>query len=182
MTRALLLFLVIAPAASLAPVAPAAAQERVPGRFATAEPGEISAIPSQPSFRPMRIAKWSTAALTAAVAGIGLVAYTRADDRYRALERTCVEDPDACAERLPNGAYADPQLEAMYQEVLRYDTRARLALIGSQLGLAASVVLFVLDLRDDSTPPNIPYDPRALRVAPGRDGGVELGFGVPVGR
>jgi len=179
MRRALLLFLVIAPA--LAPVAPAAAQERAPSRFAAAEPGETPAVQS-PSFRPLRIAKWSTAVLTAAVAGIGVASYMRADDRYAALERACVESPEACAERLPNGAYADPRLEAMYQDVLRYDSRARLALIGSQVGLAASVVLFILDLRDDTTPPNIPYDPRPLRVGPSRDGGVEFGFGVPVGR
>jgi len=180
MRRALLLFLVIAPA--VAPVAPAAAQERAPSRFAAAEPGEAPAVQSHPSFRPLRIAKWSTAALTAAVAGIGVASYMRADERYAALERACVESPEACAARLPNGAYADARLEAMYQEVLRYDSRARIALIGSQLGLAASVVLFIMDLRDDTTPPNIPYDPRALRIGPSRDGGVELRLGVPVRR
>ena len=182
MTRASLLLLV-AFAAALAPVAPVAAQQRAPGRFATAESGEMPAMPSSaPSFRPLRIAKWGTAVFTAAVAGIGVASYMRADDRYTELERACVENPTACSQRLPSGAYADPRLEAMYQEVLRYDERARLALIGSQLGLAASVVLFILDLRGGTTPPNIPYDPRALRVAPGRDGGVEFGFGVAVGR
>lgn len=182
MKRGLLLFLALAPAAALVPSAQAAAQVRTPGRFAAAEAAEVPAVPSRPSFRALRVAKWSTAAATAAIAGFGLAAYTRADDRYRELERACVEDPEACAQRLPNGAYADARLESMYQDVLRYDSRARLALIGSQLGLAASVVFFILDLRDDTTPPNIPYDPRALRVAPGRDGGVEFGFGVAIGR
>lgn len=181
MTRPLLLLLALAPATALAPVAPAAAQERAPARFA-AEVGEAPPVQSRPAFRTLRVAKWSTAALTAAVAGFGLAAYTRADDRYHELERACVEDPDACAQRLPNGAYADARLEALYQEVVRLDSQARLALIGSQVGLAASVIFFILDLRHDTTPPNIPYQPRALRVTPGPHGSVEFGFGVPVGR
>src|SRR5690606_20736661 len=183
MRRARLLLLVFVPAAALAPVAPVAAQQRAPDRFATLEPRTVPAVQSsRPFLRPLGVAKWTTAALTAAVAGIGVAAYMRADDRYAELERACVENPAACAERLPDGAYADPRLEALYQEVLRYDERARLALISSQVGLAASVVLFLLDLRGDATPPNIPYNPRALRVAPGRDGGIEFGFGVPVRR
>ena len=93
MRRALLLFLAFAPAAALAPVAP---PPRSSARPAASPPRgrRGSGRPSRPSFRPLRVAKWSTAALTAAVAGIGLAAYTRADDRYRELERACVEDPD----------------------------------------------------------------------------------------
>ena len=182
MTRGLLLLLALAPATVLAPVAPAAAQERAPDRFAATEAAQMPPVPTRPSFRTLRVAKWTSAAMTAAIAGFGLAAYTRADDRYRELESACVEDPETCAQRLPNGAYADARLEGLYQDVIRLDNRARLALIGSQVSLAASVVFFILDLRHDSTPPNIPYDPRALRVTPGPGGSVEFGFGVPIGR
>src|SRR5690554_610916 len=134
-----LLLPIIACTTALTLAAPAAAQQRAPARF-DATAGEAPATPMRPSFRPLRIAKWSTAALTAAVAGIGLAAYTRADRSYEDLERACVDNPEACSQRLPNGAYADARLEAMYQDVLRMDERARLALIGSQIGLAASVI------------------------------------------
>ena len=83
-----------------------------------------------------------------------------------------------CAARLPDGAYADPELEALYQSVVRLDRRARLALIASQVGVGASVLLFVLDLRDGGGPRNIPFQPRSFRVAP-RPDGVELRWALP---
>ncbi|HEX7091416.1 MAG TPA: hypothetical protein VF192_14855 [Longimicrobiales bacterium] len=181
MKRGLLLFLAVTSASASPLAAPLAAQGGAPARFSSAARGEATALPEQPSFRLLRVAKWSTAALTAAAAGFGLAAHSRADELYRELEKACVADPRACSERLPNGAYADPRLEALYQDVLRHDSRARLMLIGSQIGVAATVLFFVLDLHEDSTPPNIPFDPRLLRLAPGSRGGVEVGVAVPVG-
>jgi hypothetical protein len=181
MKRGLLLVLAVTSAGASPLAAPLAAQGGAPARFSSAAREEAIALPEQPSFRPLRVAKWSTAVLTAAAAGFGLAAHSRADELYRQLEEACAADPHACSERLPDGAYADPELEALYQDVLRQDSRARLMLVGSQIGVAATVLFFILDLREDSTPPNIPFDPQRLRLAPRSGGGVEVGVAVPVG-
>jgi hypothetical protein len=47
-----------------------------------------------------------------------------------------------------------------------------------QIGVAASVVLFIIDLRQDSAPENIPYDPRRFEVGRSRDGGLSLRVNV----
>ena len=180
MKRGLLLLIAVASATAPPLAAPLAAQRGAPARFSSATADEATVQLEQPSFRPLRVAKWGTAALTATAAGFGLAAHFRADDLYRQLEEVCAADPPACSERLPSGEYADPELEALYQDVLRYDSRARLLLVGSQIGIAATVLFFILDLREDSTPPNIPFDPQRLRLAPGSRGGVEVGVAVPV--
>ncbi len=45
--------------------------------------------------------------------------------------------------------------------------------------MAASVVLFILDLRDTGAPPNVPYDPSRLHIGAARDGGIRVGVAVP---
>jgi hypothetical protein len=180
MKRGLLLLIAVTSASAPPLAAPLAAQGGAPARFSSAAPDEATTQLEQPSFRPLRVAKWSSAVLTAAAAGFGLAAHSRADDLYRQLEEACAAEPGVCSERLPNGAYADPELEALYQDVLRHDSRARLLLVGSQIGVAATVIFFILDLREDTTPPNIPFDPQRLRLAPGSRGGVEVGLAVPV--
>lgn len=148
--------------------APAAAQEAPP--VASSKPAGWSAL---------RVSKWSTAAVAAATAVYGFSMNRRSDARYARLERACLEDPETCEQRLPDGRYQDAALEAQYQEVRRLDRRARNGLLVSQVGVAASVVLFVLDLRNARAPDDILYEPRPLQVQPGRDGGVELRLRLP---
>ena len=133
-----------------------------------------SAAVSERGWSTLRVAKWSLAGAAAATAIYGFVHNQRADDRYEALEEVCVQEPLRCGDVLSNGAYADAELEAEYQAVRDMDARARTALIAGQIGVAASVVLFILDLRNGESPENIPYEPRTLDIDRSRDGGLSL--------
>jgi hypothetical protein len=129
----------------------------------------------QPSpWRPLRIAKWTTLLGSAGAAAYGFVTNGRADDHYRDLELACTADATMCRDRLPNGAFRDADLEASYQEVLDLDRRSRRALLAGQIGIAASVALFLLDLGNERPPADIPYVPRELEVAPRRDGSLMI--------
>ncbi|NJD11380.1 MAG: hypothetical protein FIB01_13395 [Gemmatimonadetes bacterium] len=102
-----------------------------------------------------------------------------ADTNYERLERACEAVPTACDQRTATGQYRDPELERQYQRVLRQDDRARTALLASQVGAVAAVVLFIVDLRHARAPRDIPYrPPRGLELAPGRDG-LELRVRLP---
>ncbi|HEX2167752.1 MAG TPA: hypothetical protein VHG09_11025 [Longimicrobiales bacterium] len=135
---------------------------------------------SDSDWSALRIGKWTTGVAAAGLAVYGVLSNRRADNQYEDLERICSEDAARCVARLPNGAYADAELEAQYQDVRALDRRTRASLIAGQVGIAASVVLFILDLRNSDDPDNIPYDPRGLDIAPARDGGVSLRLNVPL--
>jgi hypothetical protein len=132
-------------------------------------------------WRPVRVAKWTLAAASAGTALYGFMQNREADDAFSDLERMCQDDFGRCRNRLPGGAYADPAMEAQYQRVRSIDGRARTALVAGQVGVAASVVLFLIDLRNHQNPPNIPYEPNRLEVGAARDGGVRVGARVPLG-
>lgn len=133
---------------------------------------------AQRSWSALRIAKWTLAAAAAAAAGYGYYENRRADDRFERLEQTCVAEPERCDATLPDGSYADAELEAEFQAIRAMDRRARTGLLAGQIGVAASVVLFIIDLRQDSAPENIPYDPRRFEVGRSRDGGLSLRVNV----
>lgn len=157
--------------------APLIAQAPSPAPSTAREPAAAHAASSaqeRSGWRPLAVAKWTTAAAAAGAAVYGVVQNRRADHQYEDLEQVCVEEPFRCEERLPTGAYADAELEARYQNVRDLDGRAHAALIAGQIGVAASVVLFILDLRNSDGPQNIPYEPRTFDVMPARDGGLSL--------
>jgi hypothetical protein len=125
----------------------------------------------------MRIAKWGTLAGAAAGAIYGFVQNHRADDLFNDLERLCQDQPVRCSLRDAGGAYRDPEFEALYGDVRHLDRRAHTALLLSQIGVATSVVLFLLDL-DNTRPPDIPFVPSSsLEHRP--DGGVALVLSIP---
>lgn len=127
-------------------------------------------------FAWRRIAKWTTLLASAGAAGYGFTENRAADREYEELERICEGNPALCEKQPASEAYADAALEARYQRIVDRDDRARLALLAGQVGIAASVVLFILDLPDQSTPEDIPYDPKPLRVGLRRDGSATLEF------
>jgi hypothetical protein len=127
-------------------------------------------------LRPLRVAKWSLLAGAAASGIYGFVQNNRADDRFEQLERLCQDQAERCDLRTPDGAYADAEFEALYQEVGRLDSRSHTALLLSQAGIATSVVLFLLDLDNSNGPGDIPWVPSGLRVAPG--GRTEIGLHI----
>lgn len=122
----------------------------------------------------LRITKWAAFAGTAAVAVYGVSSGQSADQAYERLERACSADPGNCLRRGPDGSYLDQELERQYQGVRRQDRRARNALLASQAGLVASIVLFVLDLRHAQSPADIPYDPERFRIGTRSDGALEF--------
>jgi hypothetical protein len=100
-------------------------------------------------------------------------AHNRAEDTFDVLEAECAAIRFRCDLR-PDGAYADPGIENLYQASLEYDRRARLWLIGGETALAGSAVLFIWELaRPKNRPDNIPFEPE-LRVL--RGGSTGLGM------
>jgi hypothetical protein len=155
----------------------AQAQE-VTDRFPARDSGSVDV---RYPLRPLRIAKWTTLVIAGGAAAYGFSQNRIADRDYEALERECEASPPACAKVAGSDVYADPQLEQRYQNILERDDRARLALLGGQLGILASVVMFIIDLPDRETPEDIPYDPKPIRFGLRGDGGTELGLSLRLG-
>lgn len=154
----------------------------LPGPSAGQEPASgppPAAVPPHATWSALRVSKWATLTATLGAAVYGLTRVRRADDQYEQLERACEAAPADCRDRAADGSYRDLELERQYQSVLRQDHRARTGLLASQVGAAASVVLFILDLRHARGPGDIPYHPpRGLEVAPGSDG-LEVRLRLP---
>jgi hypothetical protein len=127
----------------------------------------------------LRLSKWTSLAATIGTAIYGVSTITGADADYERLELACRQIPLECRSRMSTGRYSDAELERQYQAVLRQDHRARAALLVSQIGVATTVALFILDLRHARAPADIPYDPpRRLELVPRTDG-VELRYTLP---
>ena len=158
--------------------APLAAQTGAPGNTGqpTSHTDSVVVVRTSPV---LRASKWTALALSAGAAAYGFSQNRSADKDYTALEEMCIADRENCARR-SGQAYADAELERRYQAVRARDDRARLALLGSQLGVAATVVLFVIDLRHNRPPKDIPYTPRSLDLVPGRDGSLQLRLTLPL--
>lgn len=134
-------------------------------------------------WHPLRIAKWSTLTAALGAAAYGLSASERANDRYDRMDEICAREPGRCAARNGAGGYADPELARLQEEGDRLDRRSRFGLIAGQAGLAASIVLFALDLRPEDSAPNVPYEPARLRLEPGPDGvRLTVRFALPAPR
>lgn len=126
------------------------------------------------------IGKWAALAASIGAGTYGLLAHFDANDKFERLQRICESDSDRCQERTSRGAYADPELENLYQDVLAQDRAAKIALIASQVSIAGSVVLFIMDLGANDAPPNIPYNPKKFRLLPTGDGAqLQLSFPAP---
>jgi hypothetical protein len=104
-------------------------------------------------------------------------AHDRAEESFDQVESRCGEVQERCALG-PGGAYADPEIESLYQTSLHYDRRARLWLIGGESALAGAAVLFVWELtRPKGRPDNIPFEPEVKMIRGGSTGvGLRLKF------
>jgi hypothetical protein len=133
-------------------------------------------------LRPLRIAKWTVLAGSAAAGIWGFVRNERADKLYRELEQACQSAPLTCRPRTAGGAYTDAALEARYQEVRSLDRQSHVALLAGQVGVAASVVLFLLDLGNVRPPPDIPYVPKGVALSTDAAGRTRIALRVPLGK
>ncbi len=170
----------VLPLALFAGVIPCAAAAQNPSHPRPAIDEHVDSI-RPGAFRPLRLAKWSTLALSAATGVYGFVQSGRADDRYHELERLCQNQPERCASRTSSGAYADAEFESRYAAVRALDRRSHNALLVSQVGVAGSVVLFLLDLGNARPPRDIPFVPPGTRVEPDAQGRLLLGMALPLG-
>jgi len=125
----------------------------------------------------IRVAKWATLAASAGLLVYGISTNSEADDRYSALEHLCIDTPSRC-ERVASGAMADADLEREYQDIVSLDDRARFSLAAGQIGVLATVALFILDLPRRTTTKDIPYTPPRFRAGPGEDGALRLEYRV----
>ena len=154
--------------------APLAAQHRIDRFPPPAQQAATSSDLDERGFlRPLNLAKWGSAAAAVGAGVWGFVLQDDAEGELRALETLCNAEPQRCRDLLPDGRYADPALERRYSAIRGDYRMARRLLVVSQLALAGSVALFILDLPDDDDPPNIPYDP-PVRLDLTPDGAVEL--------
>ena len=167
MTRLVYAFLLSATVSS-----PLLAQ-RTQVRFETSRDTAVN----EPGWSALRVAKWTSLLASTGAAVYGFTQNRVADREYEDIERLCQDEPLSCLTVPGTDQYADPALESRYQSVLQRDDRARLALLAGQVGLAATVLMFILDLPNNSTPADIPYDPRPLRVGVS-NGQVLLGLSI----
>ncbi|HEX6937788.1 MAG TPA: hypothetical protein VF158_00140 [Longimicrobiales bacterium] len=162
---------------------PTAASDPTVASDPTAASGRAAALAERHvdagGIRPLTAAKWATTAATAAVVVYGFTASLTADGHYDRIARLCAADAGRCRER-DGGGYIDPEIARLDAEAERLDRRARVAFLASQVGVAASVALFILDLRDPGAPPNIPYAPARLRIGFAPDGALRVGARLPV--
>ena len=132
-------------------------------------PAAEAASTDRSAWRPLSVAKWATLTAAAGSGTYGLWAQHEADRGYERVARICSERPDRCGGDAPVAAsaeYADPAVGRIHDRAATLEDRALLSLIGSQIGLIASVLLFIFDMRDSGTPPNEIYQPPAVRVRP----------------
>jgi hypothetical protein len=117
----------------------------------------------------VRYGKWVLAAGAVTMNLLAAQAHNRADRAFDALEDACFVDSTRCILG-PDGGYADPVMEDLYQTSLDYDREARRWLIAGETALVGATALFVLELtRKTHKPDNIPFEPevRSLRQATG---------------
>lgn len=125
----------------------------------------------------VKYGKWVLLAGSLGMNYLAVRAHNRADDTFDILESRCGVAQERCALG-PNGAYADPEIEDLYQTSLQYDRRARRWLIGGETALAGAAVLFVWELtRPKGRPDNIPFEPEVRSLRAGGTGlGLSFGF------
>jgi hypothetical protein len=150
-----------------------------PAQVRGAQPPD-TAPPVAGGLRPLRVAKWTTLIAAAASGIYGFVENARADDRFAELEQQCQARRAECRRRTADGAYEDAALEELYQRVRRHDRRAHRALLSGQIGVAASVGLFLLDLGNVRPPSDVPWVPGTVRLERG-PGTVQLSLKLPLG-
>jgi hypothetical protein len=125
----------------------------------------------------VKYGKWVLLAGSIGMHALAVRAHDRADNVFDALEAQCGDVHQRC-ELGPDGRYADPAIEDLYQTSLRYDRRARRWLIGGEAALAGTAALFIWELtRPKTRPDNIPFEPEVRTMSSGRTGiGLKMAF------
>ena len=148
---------------------------------ALAQVDTAAAPPPAAAPAPYRVApavswgKWAAAAVAVGSTVLGIHQHNAGNNAYRELVLYC--SGSVLCSIGSDGRYLDAHAEGTYQRVVRDDRSARAWLIAGQLAALGSAVLFVLELKHEGGPPNIPFN--GLLVESG-DGVTRVGFRVPV--
>jgi len=129
------------------------------GSVAQAQETVLPAPTPKRSTPVVKMAKWG---LLGAAVGLGVFALARstaAEDAYDELRALCLAGPSRCDHEA--GTYPDPDAERLYDRARNEDRSAQLGIYGGQAALLGSVALFIMDLRNDREPTNIPYPGRS---------------------
>ena len=104
-------------------------------------------------------AKWGFLGAAAGLIATATIKRSQADDRFEDLEMFCDVAVGICATG-PDGAFLDATAEGLFQQIESLDGQAQGFLIGWQIALGVSGVMFLIDLlSDDPSPENIPFTP-----------------------
>jgi len=169
--------IVLAMLAVQAGAMPLAAQHLPPQYAAAASPpvGSAAALaPSHDSFRATLVhyGKWLTAAGAVALTVFAAQENQQSQRQWDALLEICRSSQTAC-QLAPDGTYARPDAEALFQLSRHHDRKANQWLVAAQATLFATTALFIIDLNPGGGgPDNIPY-PSEMRV-----GSVSGGTGL----
>ena len=132
--------------------APLAAQD--PADAEPDEPAKESWVRSNASW-----GKFVTLGASGLMFTFAVINNNKAGDSFVTLETRCVLSQSLC-EIDDNGEYINDVSESLFQETIDYDQAARAWLIGAQVALLATGVLWILDLTKKSEGPNnIPFTP-----------------------
>ena len=121
----------------------------------------------------VKYGKWALLAGAIGMNYLAVRAHDRADNVFDIIEAQCADQVERCALG-PDGSYADPGIEDLYQTTLRHDRQARWWLVGGETALVGSAALFIWELtRPKARPDNIPFEPEVRSL---RGGGTGLGL------
>ena len=118
--------------------------------------------------------KWAAAALAVGATAFGVHQHNAGNNAYADLVEYCGGVTCSIG---PDGRYVDARAEATYQRVVRNDRSARVLIVGGQLAALGSAVLFVMELRHRTGPPNIPFNGLMVESS---QGVTRVGFRVPI--
>ena len=122
-------------------------------------PADAAAQQASPSPPLVKWGKWALLGGSVAMNLMAADAHDQANDAFELIEERCETDETLCYGD-EDGNYFDAETEALYQETLRHDRRARSWLIGGQGALVGAAALFIWEFtRPQSLPENIPFDP-----------------------
>lgn len=120
--------------------------------------------------------KWVAMVAAAVFTGLAVREHDRSAQAWDQLLGICRNDNADCTVAA-DGRYVNQVAENHYQRSLYFDARARRRLLAGQVTLVVAATLFIADLaRGPNGPPNIPFDPNRLVVAPAAGGGTRVGW------
>lgn len=139
-------------------------------------PATAAAQQASPSPPLVKWGKWAMLGGSLTMNLLAADAHDQADDVFRLIEERCELDETLCY-AADDGSYFDAQTEALYQESLDHDRRARRWLIGGQAALLGAGAMFIWEFtRPKSLPDNIPFEPQVSIGARETRLGLSVGF------